>query len=117
MTNAYYRFQPGPNVKTTASLNVSVDLPYTYAKPAATALVFYKSGAYSVRAIGLNSGGDGSRLVPFGRGTVKYVDLVLTNASARFNLSTCWGGYTYYSCGGAVPYDDRRIYRFRADLR
>jgi hypothetical protein len=116
MTNAYYRFRPGPNSSTTGRLKVTLDLPNAYTRPAGTLLVFYKSGAYSVRPIGLNSTGAGSRTVAFGRGTVSYVDLMLTNASPRFNLNTCWTGTTPFSCGGAVPYDDGRTYRFRADL-
>jgi C1A family cysteine protease len=55
--------------------------------------------------------------VDFDRRVVSRVDLVLTNASARFDLSSCWTYTTSYSCGGAVALDENRTYRFTAKLR
>jgi hypothetical protein len=116
LASAYYTFKPRTNGSTTAKLRVSVDLPSLASKPAASLLLAYKSGAYSVRPIALDSAGNGARTVPFGRTTISRVDLVLTNASPRFNLSTCWQSFTTYSCGGAVALDENRAYRFSARI-
>jgi C1A family cysteine protease len=42
---------------------------------------------------------------------------LLTNASARFNLGSCWTYTTTYSCGGAAALDENRSYSFKAKLR
>jgi hypothetical protein len=117
LANAYYSFRPAQSVSAIARLKVTVDLPDLPKRPAATLLVFRKSGGYSVKPISLNSSGNGAKTVAFGRGTVSRVDLVLTNASARFKLSSCWTYTTDYSCGGAVARDENRTYLFTAKLR
>jgi hypothetical protein len=114
LSAAYYSFKPASDGRTNAGLKVTVDLPATSTKPAATLLVFTSGGGYSVKPITLNSSGNGARTVGFGRGTVTRVDLMLTNASARYNLSTCWSGFTTYSCGGARARDENLAYKFRA---
>jgi hypothetical protein len=117
LASGHYSLKPGRGASSTGSLKVTVNLPGLATKPAATLLVFLKSGGYSVKPIALNSSGDGAKTVSFGRGTVSRVDLVLTNASARFNLGTCWTYTTTYSCGGATALDENRSYSFRAKLR
>ena len=119
LASAYYSFRPSRRTSRTADLKVTVDLPNLAQKPAATLLIFLKSGGLRTKPISLNSYGNGAKTVDFGRGTVSRVDLVLTNASARFDLSTCWHWppYTTYSCGGAVALDENRTYRFTAKLR
>jgi hypothetical protein len=117
LASAHYSLKPGRGASSTGSLKVTVNLPGLATKPAATLLVFLKSGGYSAKPIALNSSGDGARTVSFGRGVVSRVDLVLTNASARFNLSSCWTFTTTYSCGGATAVDENRAYRFHAKLR
>jgi hypothetical protein len=117
LASAHYSLKPGRGASATGSLKVTVDLPDPVTKPAATLLVFLKSGGYSFKPISLNSDGNGAKTVSFGRGTVSRVDLVLTNASARFNLASCWTYTTSYSCGGAVALDENREYRFTAKLR
>jgi hypothetical protein len=77
--------------------------------PQATAVVFFKTGAVKNIIIKLDARGDGSKQVPFGKGTVQRVVLVLTNASTRYK---CWLA-TPYSCSGK-PLDDNRQYFFRA---
>jgi hypothetical protein len=74
--------------------------------------VLRTSGSRYVRKFALDSNGDGVRSVAFGRGTIREVDLVLTNASTRMS---CWRG-TFYSCSG-VGADDLRYYKFRATVR
>jgi hypothetical protein len=115
LASAHYSFKPGRGASATGSLKVTVDLPAPATKPAATLLVFLKSGELSVKSVSLNSDGNGAKTVSFGRGLVSRVDVVLTNASARY--TSCWTYQTYYSCGGAVAVDENRAYRFIAKLR
>jgi hypothetical protein len=117
LANAFYSFRPGSNASRRARLRLGVDLPPIRTRPVAFVLIHFESGAYDARRVALSRSGVGSRTVPFGRGAVDHVDLVLTNASARFDLNSCFLGVTPYSCGGAVPLDDGGLYRFRADLR
>src|SRR5919204_900177 len=92
-------------------VRVRVDLPNLRSGPVANLLIHYVGGGLSLRPISLDSTGRGSRVVPLGRGAVRRVDLILTNASARFH---CWQG-TNYSCAG-LPVDDLRTYRFVATV-
>jgi hypothetical protein len=117
LASAYHSFAPRDTLGAGAKLKVVVDLPARKYKPAAKILIFYKSGDFQVRTLDLNSAGDASRTVAFGRGVVNRVDLVLTNASARYDLNTCWTQRTTYSCGGAVARDELRTYRFKATVR
>jgi hypothetical protein len=70
------------------------------------------SGSWYVRKFALDSSGDGVRRVTFGRGTIREVDLVLTNASTRMRC----GHATFYSCAGGGA-DDLGYYKFRATVR
>ena len=117
LASAYYSFAPRDTLGTGAKLRVAVDLPPLKSKPAALVLIFYKNGDKVVRPLTLSSAGDASRTVSFGRGVVRRVDLVLTNASARYDTNTCWTQSTTYSCGGAVARDDLRTYSFKASVR
>jgi hypothetical protein len=117
LASAYHSFAPRDTLGSGAKLRVKVDLPALKYKPAAKILIFKKSGDYVVRTLELNSAGDAARTVTFGRGVVSRVDLALTNASARYNLNTCWTQRTTYSCGGAVARDELRTYRFKATVR
>ena len=117
LASSYYSFMPRDTLGRFAKLRVAVDLPSLSQKPAAVVLLFFKSGDYQVRPLALDSGGNATRTVSFGRGVVSRVDLVLTNASARYDLSTCWTQLTTYSCGGAVARDELRTYRFKASVR
>jgi hypothetical protein len=117
LASAYYSFTPRAGTPAGAAVRVAVDLPETKYKPVAYLLVFYKSGAYEMRQISLNGSGDGARSAAFGKSVVHRVDLVLVNASARYDASTCWTGTTTYSCGGAVAKDENRTYSFKAKLR
>jgi hypothetical protein len=117
LASAHYSLKPGRRASATGKVRVTVDLPNLVTKPAATLLVFLKSGALSVKPISLNSYGNGAKTVSFGRGVVSRVDVLLTNASARFKLGTCWSFTTTYSCGGALARDENRTYSFRAKLR
>jgi hypothetical protein len=113
LANAYYSFYPRSTLGPTATLRVAVDLPARRYRPAARLLVFHTSGAYDALPISLDGSGFGKLTVAFGRGVVSRVDLVLTNASSRYDMSTCWSGRTTYSCGGAVALDENRTFRFK----
>jgi hypothetical protein len=117
LASAHYSLKPGRGASATGKVRVAVDLPNLVTKPAATLLVFLKSGALSVKPISLNSLGNGAKTVSFGRGVVSRVAVLLTNASVRFNLGTCWSFTTTYSCGGALARDENRAYSFKAKLR
>jgi hypothetical protein len=72
-----------------------------------------EGGAPQVLPIRLNQKGDGSVKVPFGKGKIDVVDLVITNASTR---TTCWKDHAFtYSCAG-VPKDDRLANVYGASL-
>jgi len=112
LASRYFAFKPGSTASSNGSLRVRVDLPRRWRGPEAYLLVRRTSGSWYVRKFALDSDGDGVRSVAFGRGTIREVDLVLTNASTRMS---CWRG-TVYSCSG-VGADDLLYYRFRATVR
>jgi hypothetical protein len=112
LASRYYAFKPGSNASSNASLRVRVDLPRRWRGPEAYLLVRRTSGSWYVRKFALDSGGDGVRSVAFGRGTIREVDLVLTNASTRMRCRR----EAFYSCAG-VGADDLGYYKFRAAVR
>ncbi|MGH3052375.1 MAG: MXAN_6640 family putative metalloprotease [Gaiellaceae bacterium] len=116
LANRFYSFKPGKGLRGRAWLRFIVDLPALKTGPAANVLIFWRTGTTSLLPIRLNRQGNGTRRVTFRRDRVTRVDLILTNSSTRYDLTTCWQGWTSYSCGGALPRDDGRVYRFRADL-
>jgi hypothetical protein len=111
-TNRYYEFKRGSRVSRTAKLKFVLDLPSRKTGPEASALVFRKSGAIVVYRFSLSTGGNGTFRVPFGSRVAK-VDLILTNASTRYNC--LHNPPTPYACQG-VPLDNGRTYKFTARL-
>jgi len=77
---------------------------------AATLLVVRLGGRVTRTRVRLDDEGRGRAIVPFG-GSVRRVDVVLTNAGSSFR---CWRG-TDLSCQG-VSLDDSRLFRVRASL-
>jgi hypothetical protein len=112
LASRYYAFKPRRNASSNGSLRVRVDLPRRWRGPKAYLLVRRTLGGWYVRKFALDSDGDGVRTVAFGRGTIRQVNLVLTNASTRMRC----GRDTLYSCAG-VGADDLLYYRFRATVR
>jgi hypothetical protein len=112
LASRYYAFKPGSNASSNGSLRVRVDLPRRWRGPEGYLLVRRTSGSWFVRKFALDSDGDAVRRVAFGRGTIREVDLVLTNASTRMRC----GRGTDYSCAG-VGADDLLYYKFRATVR
>jgi hypothetical protein len=112
LASRYNAFKPGSHASSNGSLRVRVDLPRRWRGPEAYLLVRRTSGSWYVRKFALDLSGDGVRRVAFGRGTIREVDLVLTNASTRMRC----GRGTDYSCSG-VGADDLGYYKFRATVR
>jgi hypothetical protein len=112
LASRYYAFKPRSDASSNGNLRVRVDLPRRWRGPEAYLLVHKTSGSWYARKFALDLDGDAVRRVAFGRGTIREVDLVLTNASTRMR---CWRG-TVYSCTG-VGADDRLYYKFRATVR
>jgi hypothetical protein len=111
MSSVYVTFKPSRTDGRRAHLTVQYDGPRIGYGPEGRLIVFSKSGTITVRRYALNRLGDGSLRVAFGRGHIRRVVLVESNASIRFS---CWNG-TQYSCQG-VPRDDGRVYSFRARI-
>jgi hypothetical protein len=106
LSNRTVSFRPGGG---TNALRLTVDLGRR-GRVGATAIVVHSSGDVSVRRLPLDAAGRGAVEVPFVTGSVRRVELVLTNAETRFE---CWRG-TALSCGG-VSRHDRLRFDYRAD--
>jgi hypothetical protein len=108
----HFSFFPGRSAPADGRLRLRVDLPRRGAR--ATLIVLFADGSQTVRVLRRNAKGFVRRGSPFGRGDVKRVDLVLSNASTR---TRCWTKVAppTYSCLGR-PRDDRQVYAVRANL-
>ena len=114
LTTRFISLQPGPYGSKTAKLEVHVAL--TRYGSRATLVSRYVGGAVEVRHIALGRRFGGGVRVPFGRGAVRRVDLVLTNGSSRIRSCFTRFGPPSYSCAG-VPQDDGQIYSYRATVK
>jgi hypothetical protein len=114
LSTRFYRFRP-EGADSSAKLRLRVELPRPATSPAATAVVYAKGGPKEIHPIGLDNHGDGHVTVKFGHSQVWKVDLVLSNASLRFDCAPKDFPESVYSCGG-FPKDDLRAYRFRGRL-
>jgi hypothetical protein len=113
LTNAYLGYVPGRGVSSGAKLAFVLDLPAAKTGPAASVVVISTKGDVRFFTFALDRAGDGRLKVPFGRGAVARVDLVLTNASTR---TRCWvDPNRRYSCSGD-PRDDGVPFRHAAKL-
>jgi hypothetical protein len=113
LSSRYVAFVPGRGLGPRARLTLSVRLPPAATGPAAEAIVFRRGRRASVQPIRLSLGGSGTLTVPFGRGSVRRIVLVLSNASDRFD---CGLPLSVYSCHGR-PLDDGRAFRYAARAR
>ena len=113
MTNAHYRFKPKGLTGKRWRIRVEVDGPARVRGPYATLVVYKKSGAIKQVRIKLDRQGDGAKRVRFGKGSVRRVELTLTNASNRFRGCYPAQDYSDYTCGGQSR-DDRQRFLFRA---
>ena len=103
-------FKPGRGLGRQAKLELDLNLPPASHGSEAAVLRFRPSGRLVKSSrINVNGAGDKSLHVGFGRGKVGRVELVLINASTRYD---CWLGRPG-TCQG-LPLDDRRVYRYSA---
>jgi hypothetical protein len=113
LTQSYVGFLPRSGVSRTAKLLVAVNLPAYRSGSEASVVTIRSNGRAKYLPIRLNQKGDGSVRVPFGKGRIDVVDLVITNASTR---TTCWLDNAFtYSCAGE-PKDDRLANLYGARL-
>jgi hypothetical protein len=116
LTNRYVWFIPGRGVSDRAKLWVSMDGPAYRTGPEASVVVFLASGAVRLYPLVVNERGMAEIVVPFKKGIVTEVDLVMTNASRRLLQGACWVDPSRtYSCGG-FPKDDGLLYSYSALL-
>jgi hypothetical protein len=109
LASRYVGFVPGKTLPARSRLSIRLDLPSSASSPAAAAIVIRRGRRPAVRNISLSASGAGVVSVPFARGVVKRVVLVLVNASHRY---TCARSEPF-SCRGA-PRDDDGSYRYVA---
>ena len=101
LSAGYVVFKPGTGV---TRLRLGVDLPAGKTSPSASVLVINADGSIGNAAIPVNSSGVGAlKGIPFQKGQVRSVVLVLDNASTRFK--NCFARNTPWTCSG-VPVDD-----------
>ena len=116
LTNSYIWFIPGRGVTSTAKLWVVMDGPAYRTGTEASVVVFFASGKTRFFPLSVNKKGVAERVVPFGKGKVVEVDLVMTNASNRLVNGACWVDPNWdYSCAG-YPKDDGLRFDYAAIL-
>ena len=113
LASATARLTPGAGAH--GRLRVQVMLPKRRA--AAVVSVYRKDGAVTTKTIKVNRQGRGKVRVRFDRRTIRFAEVTLVNASARYK---CWQGpqgraEILYSCRGR-PLDQRVPMAFRARL-
>ena len=113
LASRYLSFSPGASGPRRAKLRVEARLPRHGAR--ATVVVIRSSGAVTIRRLSQRPDGYVRWAAPFGRGSVKRVEVVLSNGSTR--VASCWfyPGPPSTSCFGR-PLDDGRPFQLRAQL-
>ncbi len=116
LTSSYTWFIPGRGVTNRAKLWVVMDGPAYRTGPEASIVIFYASGNVRFYPLSVNKKGVAEMVVPFKKGVVTEVDLVMTNASTRLVDGDCWVDPDWtYSCAG-FPADDGMFYEYSAIL-
>ena len=116
LSSSYTWFIPGRGVTDTAKLWVVVDAPAYRTGPEASVVVFYANGNVRFFPLSVNKQGVAEMVVPFKKGVVSEVDLVMTNASTRLVNGECWVDPSWtYSCAGN-PTDDGMLFEYSAIL-
>ncbi len=115
LANAYAVILPGAGVSGTAKLRVSVDGPDASTGPQASIVILRKDGTAGYVRLALDANGKAAKRVEFGKGTVREVIVILTNASRRFRDCQPHFATTIWSCSG-VPRDDNKTYSFWAKV-
>jgi hypothetical protein len=113
LTSGYHAFKPGRGIPSSAKVGLWVDGPDYKEGTEASAAVFMTNGKVRFYAFDIDRFGYGYIRVPFGKGKVRSVVLIPSNASTR---TTCWVDTRYtYSCGGD-PKDDNAGFSYGAIL-
>jgi hypothetical protein len=110
LSSRYVAFTPGHRLARGARLSVTANLPPLATGSSAAVIVFRKGRPPTIEPLRLSLTGDARTTVPFGRGVVTRVVLVLTNASNRF---ACGFPTTVFSCRGR-PQDDGARFAYTA---
>lgn len=114
LTNRYVWFIPGNGVRSSARLYVSMDGPASKAGTEGSVAVFFSSGQVRFFPLAIAADGSADIVVPFGKGKVDEVDLVLTNASTR--RGACWQDPRWEFACAAFPKDDGMSFAYGATL-
>jgi hypothetical protein len=109
----FVAFKPGQRVSAGARLKVVARLPRT--DSAATLIIVRPDGTSTTRRLKRNGQGTASGSTAFGGGTVKRIEVALTNGSTR--VRSCWRFIQppSYSCFGD-PLDDGERLQLRGKL-
>jgi len=112
LATRYFSFTPG-TTGPAAKLRLQFMLPKHGSR--ATVVVANTNGSTSVRPLNQNAKGYVAWRAPFARGTVRRVEVVLSNGSTR--IGSCWlyPGPPSTSCFGR-PLDNNRAFELRAQL-
>ncbi|QZY29664.1 MXAN_6640 family putative metalloprotease [Nocardioides coralli] len=112
LTHQAARFRTDDTTGSGWKLRVDVDLAGRASAPVAILMIKKTSGDVVYRTLKLSKRGEGTGRAPFRADSVKFVELVLVNASRR---TSCWdgGGSADYACLGN-PRDDFRRASYRA---
>jgi hypothetical protein len=112
LTHAYADFFPGKGVRSSSKLKLRIDAPAGRSKGSAVTLVTVLStGEASFQFINLNSNGDAAFKIPFGKGKIADIVVILTNGSTRLD---CGNGRPF-SCHG-TPKDDQQQFTVKGTL-
>jgi hypothetical protein len=113
LATRYISFTPGRSVPAVAKLRIEVKLPKYGAR--ATVAVVRTNNTVTIRRVSQGATGYARLGVPFGRATVKRIEVVLSNGSTR--IGSCWTDLEppWTSCFGR-PLDDNRAFQLRAQL-
>ncbi|MGH3363064.1 MAG: MXAN_6640 family putative metalloprotease, partial [Nocardioides sp.] len=114
LTSLPLRFKPARGLtQRDWKLRLRADLPAASTAPVARVAAYLKSGKVTSSTIRFKRRGFSSKVVGFSARNVKYVELVLVNASRR---SRCWTDqFSPFACLG-TPLDDGRRTKFGASI-
>jgi hypothetical protein len=103
LTTAYVQFKPGRGSRASSRLRLAINAPDPGTTQGGTGslITLYTDRPGEYQPFTLNSSGDLNITVPFGKGNVRSVIVVLSNASTSY---TCFQGKPF-ACQGTPTYD------------
>ena len=105
LTQGYADFIPGTGARPSSKLRLAIDAPLPGRGAAATLVTVRTDGTGDYSLVSLNSAGDKTIKVPFGKGRISHVILIVTNGSTAL---TCNQGF-FFSCRGKPTYDNQKF--------